>query len=59
MKSYFRGLISGVLLTLCSVMFMGAQFSGFKNINDVYTLIVDIQNDIEYIKKWGVECNGD
>jgi len=58
MKSYLQGLITGVLLALSSVMIMGSQFSGYKSINDVYSSITEIQNDIEYIKKWGVECNG-
>ena len=58
MKSYIQGLITGVILGLSALMFMGSQFSGFKNINDVYSLVVQIQKDIEYIKKWGVECNG-
>ena len=57
MKSYLRGFISGVVLALSSVMFMGAQFNGFKNINDVYNLVVEIKEDVEYLKKWGVECN--
>ena len=57
MKSYLKGFISGVILALSSVMFMGAQFNGFKNINDVYNLVVEIKEDVEYLKKWGVECN--
>ena len=32
--------------------------SGFKSINDVYDLMVTVQEDLEYIKKWGIECNG-
>ncbi len=43
MKSYLRGFISGVVLALSSVMFMGAQFSGFKNINDVYNLVAEVK----------------
>ncbi len=57
MRSYLRGFISGIILALSSVMFMGAQFSGFKNINDVYNLIVEVKEDVEYLKKWGVDCN--
>ena len=57
MKSYLKGFISGVILALTSVMFMGAQFSGFKNINDVYNLVAEVKEDVEYLKKWGVECN--
>ena len=57
MKSYLKGFISGVILALSSVMFMGAQFSGFKNINDVYNLVEEVKEDVEYLKKWGVECN--
>ena len=37
---------------------MGSKFGGFKSINDVYDLMVTVQEDLEYIKKWGVECNG-
>tara|TARA_B100001250_G_scaffold390028_1_gene389635 strand:- start:865 stop:1086 length:222 start_codon:yes stop_codon:yes gene_type:complete len=58
MKSYLRGFISGVILALSSVMFMGAQFGSFKNINDVYNLVIEVKEDVEYLKKWGVECNG-
>ena len=58
MKSYVQGLITGLILGISALMFMGSQFSGFKNINDVYSLVVQIHKDIEYIKKWGVECNG-
>lgn len=57
MKSYLRGFISGVVLALSSVIFMGAQFSGFKNINDVYDLVAEVKEDVEYLKKWGVECS--
>ena len=58
MKTYLQGLITGILLGISSLMFIGSKFSGFKNINDVYSSIIEIQDDIDYIKKWGVECNG-
>ena len=28
-----------------------------ENINDVYNLVVEIKEDVQYLKKWGVECN--
>ncbi len=58
MKTYLRGLLTGLIIGVSSILFMGSKFSGFKSINDVYDLMVTVQEDIEYIKKWGVECNG-
>ena len=58
MKTYFRGLLTGLIIGASSILFMGSKFGGFKSINDVYDLMVIVQKDLEYIKKWGVECNG-
>ena len=58
MKTYFRGLLTGLIIGASSILFMGSKFGGFKSINDVYDLMVTVQEDLEYIKKWGIECNG-
>ena len=58
MKTYFRGLLTGLIIGASSILFMGSKFGGFKSINDVYDLMVTVQEDLEYIKKWGVECYG-
>lgn len=58
MKTYFRGLLTGLIIGASSILFMGSKFGGFKSINDVYDLMVTVQEDLEHIKKWGVECNG-
>ena len=58
MKTYFRGLLTGLIIGSSSILFMGSKFGGFKSINDVYDLVVTVQEDLEYIKKWSVECNG-
>ena len=58
MKTYFQGLLTGLIIGASSILFMGSKFGGFKSINDVYDLMVTVQEDLEYIKKWGVECNG-
>ena len=58
MRTYFRGLLTGLIIGASSMLFMGSKFGGFKSINDVYDLMVTVQEDLEDIKKWGVECNG-
>ena len=58
MRTYLRGLLTGLIIGASSILFMGSEFGGFKSINDVYDLMVTVQEDLEYIKKWGVECNG-
>ena len=52
MKTYFRGLFTGLIIGASSILFMGSKFGGFKSINDVYDLMVTVQEDLEYIKKW-------
>ena len=58
MRTYLRGLLTGLIIGASSILFMGSKFGGFKSINDVYNLMVTVQEDLEYIKKWGVEFKG-
>ena len=43
MKTYFRGLLTGLIIGASSILFMGSKFGGFKSINDVYDLMVTVQ----------------
>ena len=57
MKKYTIGLITGALLAISAMMFMGAQYTNY-DIDDVYRKVENIENDVSWIKLYGVECDG-
>ena len=60
MKPYIQGLITGILLTVSAMMFMGANaMESYDSFYDMQILQVvqDIESDVSSMKRWGVDCN--
>ena len=60
MKPYLQGLITGILLTVSAMMFMGANaMESYDSFYDMQILQVvqDIESDVSSMKRWGVDCN--
>ena len=63
MKKYTIGLITGALLAVSAMMFMGAQYTTY-DIDDVYRKVKNIEydvsnikSDVSWMKLYGVECD--
>jgi hypothetical protein len=50
MKKYTIGLITGALLAVSAMMFMGAK-NALYNIDDVYAIVSNIESDVLFIKR--------
>jgi len=65
MKKYTIGLITGALLAVSAMMFMGAQYTtATYDIDDVYRKVKNIEydvsnikSDVSWMKLYGVECD--
>ena len=65
MKKYTIGLITGALLAVSVMMFMGAQYTtATYDIDDVYRKVKNIEydvsnikSDVSWMKLYGVECD--
>ena len=50
MKKYTIGLITGALLAVSAMMFMGEK-NALYNIDDVYAIVSNIESDVLFIKR--------
>jgi hypothetical protein len=63
MKPYIQGLITGILLTVSAMMFMGAQDPRLDRIaimydnDDIMRKLKKIERNVSWMKINGVECN--
>ena len=64
MKQYTIGLITGALLAISAMMFMGAQYTTYdiddvyRKVNDIERKVNNIEDDVSWMKLYGVECDG-
>ena len=65
MKQYTIGLITGALLAISAMMFMGAQYTTatydiddvYRKVNDIERKVNNIEDDVSWMKLYGVECD--
>ena len=58
MNSYLQGLLTGAVLCSSLFLFIGSAPASYYSIDDVMSVVEDIQSDVSRMKRWGVECNG-
>tara|TARA_B100000575_G_C22876571_1_gene511123 strand:- start:155 stop:370 length:216 start_codon:yes stop_codon:yes gene_type:complete len=58
MNSYLQGLITGAVLGSSLFFFIGSSPAPYYDIDDVMKKVKNIEDDVSWIRTYGVECDG-